>query len=115
MTGFESTPQYNDIESKALDGQPRFDTVPHGHRCTFSFDRADSSIDDYFTRREAAYFNGGVLPLVTITETITEVGGGITQWRYTGVSLKLTGGGAWRGDAITTQSIEATAARKIRV
>jgi hypothetical protein len=115
MTGFEWTPQFNDLESKALDGVPRFDTVPHGHRCTFTFDRASAEIDSYFASREANYFNGGVNPLVTITDTITEVDGGATQWRYTGVSLKLTAGGSWKGDSITTQTIEATASRKIRV
>ncbi len=112
MTGFDGKPQYNQLESKGLDGVPRFRNVPHGHRLTFNFDRQDRSIDDYFAQAEEDYFNGAQMPQVSITETITELDGSVSQWIYTGVSLTLTDGGTWKGDAITTQSIEGMASRK---
>lgn len=112
MTGFDSKPQYNQLRSKALDGIPRFRNTPDGHRLTFNFDRQDRSIDDYFANVEEDYFNGAQLSEASITETITELDGSVSQWIYTGVSLTLTDGGTWKGDAITTQSIEAMASRK---
>ncbi len=115
LTGFDAKPQFNKLESKALDGIPRFRAVPHGHRITFNFDRQDRSIDDYFAAQEENYFNGGRSPLVTITETIQELDGSASQWVYSGVSMTLEDGGTWKGDAITTQSIEAMASRKRKV
>jgi len=113
-TGFDGKPQYKKLESHALDGIPRFAAIPAGHQITFMFDRADSRIDAYFASQEAAYFAGAVLPNVTITETITEVDGSVTRWKYTGVSLTLEDAGTWKGDAITTQSISAMASKKVQ-
>lgn len=115
LTGFEAAPQYNSLESKGLDGVPRFDNTPHGHKLTFQLDRADGRAEKYFAGRERDYFNGLVVPLVSITETTTEIDGSVTVFRYTGVSLQLTSSGASRGDAITTQTIEGMASRKVQV
>lgn len=116
QTGVDWVPQFTDLTSKGLDGVSRQDTVPNGHRLTFTFDRGDGRIDAYFADREENYFNGNENPLITITETVRNPnGGGISKYRYTGVSLKLTAGGTWRGDSITTQTIEAMASRKRRI
>lgn len=114
-TGYDVQALYNDLMSKGLDGITRRDVVPDGWRLNFTFDRGDSQIDDYFAEREAVYFNGGNIPKLTITETIKEVGGRISQFRYTDITMKPANMGTWRGDAITTQSIEATASRRIKI
>lgn len=114
-TGWESTPEYRELTSDGLDGETRRDAVPNGHRLTMRLDRRDASVENYFAAREAAYFNGQVVPLVTITETIREIGGAVTQFRYTGISLRLTGSGSWGGTGPTTQTVEGFARRKIKV
>lgn len=114
-TGFEATPIYDELKSKALDGIPRNAAIPDGHRLAFQIDRANAAIDNYFAAKEARYFNGEADPNVTITETITEIDGSVTAWRYTDVALRLTGGGTWRGNAITTQAMEGMAAMKIKI
>lgn len=114
-TGAEFTPQYTDLSSNALDGLDRKATLPNGHRIVFNIDRADPRLEDYFAAKEANYFAGIVDPNVSITETITERDGTVTQYRYTEVSLKLTGGGSWKGNQITTQTLEGMASRKVKV
>lgn len=114
-TSFEAQPQFVKLQSKALDGVPRFADIPDGHRLSFAFDRATPELTDYFVQKEENYFNGVVDPLLTITETIRERDGGVTQYRYSGVSLSLENAGSWKGDAITTQSLEARASRKRKV
>ncbi len=114
-TSFKHTPRYTSLSSKALDGIPRFAEIPDGHEVVFEFDRGSSLADDYFCQQEVNYFSGGQLPNVSITETITEVNGNTTQYRYTGVALSLTDGGSWKGDSIATQSIKGMAAFKVKV
>lgn len=114
-TSFEASPEYDELKSKALDGLPRHAYLPTGHKLTFEFDRADSRIDSYFARQEANYFAGQKLPNVSVTETISEVDGSVTQWRYTEVALRLTKGGSWKGDGIATQTVEGMASKKVQV
>lgn len=113
-TGWTASPQYDDLESKALDGVPRFDNIPKGHKLTMTFDRADPNVDRYFANREARYFANQAYTLATITETIRNVGGSTSVYRYTGVSLKQAES-AWKGNSITTGQIEGMAARKIQI
>lgn len=113
-TGWTSEPQFDDMNSKGLDGVPRNDNVPNGHRLTMDIDRADPRLDDFFARREAAYFNGATVPLVTITETVKEISGAVSVYRYTGVALKQ-GPNTWRGNSPTTSRLEGMARRKIKV
>lgn len=115
ITAFDHTPKYKSLESNALDGVPRFSELSAGHEVTFEFDRGSSLADDYFCAQELNYFNGVPSPSVSITETITEVNGAITQYRYTGVALSLAKGGSWKGDSIATQSIKGMAAFKVKV
>lgn len=112
-TAFQSQPQFKQLESNALDGVPRFAALPAGHKLTFGFDRADPRIDNYFVGREAAYFAGQVLPNATITETITEVSGAVSKYRYTDVSLTLSDSGNYKGDSIVSQTIEGMASKKV--
>lgn len=115
MTEFDQEPQYKHLESHALDGVPRFAAVPYGHKLNFTFDRGSSDADDYFCQQEQNYFDGQILPQVSITETISEASGAISQYRYTNVCLYFTKGGTWKGDSLVGQSIEAMASRKLKV
>lgn len=115
MTTYDSEAQYKHLESHALDGVPRFAAIPYGWKLQFGFDRGSSAADDYFTAQEDNYFNGDPLPEVSITETIREVDGSITQYRYTGVCLYFAKGGTWKGDSLVGQTIEAMCSRRIKI
>lgn len=112
-TGWKSTPKYVDVKSKPLSGEPLHDVIPDGHEVTFELDRKDATVENYFATREQTYFNGGEVPAVTIRETIRERGGVITQFIYTGVSLKLDNAGTWAGNETTKQSVSGFASRKV--
>lgn len=115
MTSFKGTPKYKDLESGALDGVPRFASIPAGHETVFEFDRADSRADDYFCAQEENYFNGVAIQNASITETVREVNGSISQYRYSGVALSLTESGPWKGDTLVGQAIRGMASRKRKI
>lgn len=112
-TGWEATPQFDQVSSKALDGVPRQDSIPNGWRLSIDMDRASGGMDAYVARREAAYFNGQIVPLITVTETIQEVGGSVSVYRYTGCSV-MPGATTWRGNDATKQRMELFARRRIK-
>ncbi len=115
ITGFNSKPDITDQKIKGLDGITRHVRFPDGWSGGFDVARADSTIDDYFAQIEANYYAGlNELP-VTITETITEVSGAVTQYRYLQVLLKLDDAGQWQGDQTVKQKVSFVAARRVKV
>lgn len=115
ITGFQSKPDITDAKIKGLDGITRHVRFPDGWSGSFSIERQDSTIDDYFAQLEANYYAGlNELPL-TITETITEVSGQVTQYRYVNVLLKLDDAGSWEGDKSVKQRLSFMAARRLKV
>lgn len=114
-TRVEETPIYDDLASKGLDGITRRDAVPDGHRLVFGVDRKDGRLDTYFANREDRHFRGQKVPNVSVTRSVKERDGSISQFRYTDCTVKLTGGGTWAGNGIATQGLELMAARKIKI
>ena len=115
ITGFDSKPSYKKLESDAIDGTKRVRNLPNGHSGGFKIDRADSSAEDYFLQQEANFFAGLNPDTVTITETITEGNGSVTQYQFTGVTLSLEDAGSWAGLEKVNQVIGFEASRKIKV
>jgi hypothetical protein len=115
ITGFQSKPDTTDSKIKGLDGITRHVRFPDGWSGSFSIERQDSTVDDYFAQLEANYYAGlNELPL-TITETIAEVNGSVTQYRYLNVLLKLDDAGSWEGDKSVKQKVSFMAARRLKV
>lgn len=115
LTGFSKQQDTQEVTSNALDGIVRRAHLPNGWSGTITFDRASSAIDDYFAAREEAYYQGRVQPPCTITETIREVNGGVTQYRYEGVSFRLNQGGNAQGKDRVEMTIDFTASRRRKV
>jgi len=115
ITNFNSKQTSKEHNVKGIDGITRPVRFFDGWTGAFSIERQDSTVDDYFSQLEANYYAGLNEASVTITETITEVSGGITQYRYTGVLLKLDDAGSWAGDATVKQSLSFMASRRIKV
>jgi hypothetical protein len=106
---------FTDLKSKPLSGVPVFGVIPDGWKGSCRMDRRDPTIDSYFAGLEAAYFNGTNQIAGTIYETINEPNGSVTQWRYTGVILKLEKAGDFSGDKKVEQSVSFMASQKIQV
>jgi hypothetical protein len=115
ITGFNSKPDITDQKIKGLDGITRHVRFPDGWSGSFDITRSDSTIDDYFAQLEANYYAGLNEQPITITETITEVSGAVTQYRYLQVLLKLDDAGQWQGDQAVKQKLSFVAARRVKV
>jgi hypothetical protein len=115
ITGFTSKPDVMEHKVKGLDGLVRPVIFHDGWTGTFDIERQDNTLDDYWAQLEANYFTGINSPSLTITETITEVAGNVTQYRYEGVQLKLSDAGDWKGDSTVKQRVDFLCARRRKV
>jgi len=115
ITGFSSKPQSTDQRLKGIDGITRHLVFPEGWQGTFNLERQDNTLDDYWATIEENYYSGLSLGEASITETITEVDGSISQYRYQGVIFKLNDAGDWKGDKSVSQSLDFLASRRIKV
>ena len=115
LTGFDSKPIYKSVESVALDGVDRFDDFPGGWHGSLKLDRTDSAIDDFFASKEEGFYTGLSSTQVTITETITEINGVLSQYRYSGVALTLQDAGSKSADAKIMMTVGFRASRRKKV
>lgn len=115
VTGFESKPQYSKLRSKGLDGQNRGANVPDGWEGTITLDRSNSVVDDFFAQQEAGYYAGQNVLNAMITETIQEISGAISQYRYTGVCLSFDEAGSKKGDQLIAQTIGFYASQRLKI
>lgn len=115
VTDFQSKQMTTRIESKGIDGINRFGEIPGGWDGTIEIDRADANMDQTIAFMEALYYLGSNVPSSTITETITETDGSITQWQYIGVAFKLDDHGSWKGDAKVTQKLSWVASQRLQI
>lgn len=115
ITDFKAKPDITDQKVKGLDGITRHVRFPDGWSGSFTVERQDSTIDDYFAQVEANYYAGLNETTLTLTETITEASGAVSQFRYTGVLLKLDDAGEYKGDSTVKQMVSFVAARRIKV
>lgn len=115
VTGFAPDPQTVQITSKPLSGPPLYAEIPDGWKGSIEFDRTDPSIDIWFASREAAYWRGQSLFNVTITQTIQEKDGSVTQFRYPNVALKLSNSGNWKSTDKVSMKIDWMASTRVQV
>lgn len=115
ITEFKSKMDITDKKVKGLDGLTRHVRFPDGWTGTFTLQRQDSTADDYFAGIESNYYAGLNETPCTILETVSEVNGSISQYRYEGVLLRYEEAGDWKGDDTVMQSIGFVAARRLKV
>lgn len=115
LTEFDAKPTVTDAKVIGLDGIVRHQIFHNGWHGTVSVERQDSTIDDYWAQLEDDYYNGLVQGACTISETISEPDGSVSQYRYEGVVLKLTDKGNFKGDATVKQKLDFLASRRKKV
>ena len=81
----------------------------------FDIERASAVLDQYFAFLEQNYFLGIREQAASITETIQEVDGSISQYRYPGVILTFDDAGEFTGDKSVKQSMSFVSKRRIRI
>lgn len=115
ITGFNSKPITTTESPKGLDGVVRHIRFQNGWQGSFTLERRDSTLDDYFALVEAQYWDGQNEPPCSITETIQEAAGNVTQWRYTGVLLSFEDAGEYRGDTTVKQAMSFLASKRLKI
>ena len=115
ITNFDAKPVYTDLKAMPLGSPPKHMSIPTGWKGTIKLDRQDSTVDDYCAQVEASYWAGQNIVTGSITETISEVNGSTSRYRYTDVNLKITDPGAWAGEKLVDQSLEFEASRRLKL
>jgi hypothetical protein len=115
LTKFNARQLATKLKSTAITGVNRYRELEEGWEGTLEFDRADSVWDDYFAAKEAARYTGQQPPAVRILETTTNVDGSVSQYRYTGVTMKFDDIGDRSGDKKVDEKVSWTASRRIAV
>lgn len=114
-TSFDAKQKTVKIQSKGIDGVIRHLELPDGWSGSLTFDRRDSNIDDYFAQLESNYYAGVNIGAAQITQTITEVNGGTTQYRYTGVMLCLEEAGKYAGENLVSQTVSWVSSKRLKI
>jgi hypothetical protein len=97
------------VQMNGVVSHPKFH---QGWRGSFVTQRNNPVLDRYFALQEAGYYQSvGQFP-VTITQTITENTGVITQLQFTDGVLKLDDAGDYTGTSIVKQRVSFMAFRK---
>jgi hypothetical protein len=115
VTKFTSKPENTDVKVKGMDGRTRNLRFPNGWSGSFEIERQDSTVDDYFALDEASYYAGVNIQSSTITETITDPDGSVSQYQFVGVMFKLDDAGSWEGDKTVKQKISFVAEQRIKL
>lgn len=112
FTAKEDAPISKEI---AMDGTTRHPQFHQGWSGTAIFERGDHFLDDYIAAKERNYYLSGDQIDLTITQSISELDGTVTQYQFTGVVLTLEDGGNYSGTEIVKQSISFMAKRRLKL
>ena len=115
ITGFSAKPNKEEKQIRLLSGRRISLFFPDGWGGQFDVARQDSTLDDYQAQVEADYYSGLGIPTASITETITEPDGSVSQYRYIGVILYLEDAGDWKGNESVNQRLAFQAEQRIKV
>lgn len=115
ITMFDRKPKVKKLQSLGIDGVPRNAVIPEGWILTFEADRQGPDADDWWVAYEEAYYAGATIRNVTITETITETDGSLSQYRYEGVALHFTDAGQFKSDDFVKVKFEGEASFRKKV
>lgn len=115
LTRFTSKQETIETQIKGLDGITRHVRFFNGWNGSFGVERQNSALDDYFALLESNYYSGVNEQGASITETIIENAGNVTQFRYIGVLLKFDDAGDKAGDATIKQSMSFIATRRLKI
>jgi hypothetical protein len=115
LTDFDAKMLTNKVAIKGMDGIIRYLEIPDGWDGSFGYTKQDDQIDAYFAGLEANYYAGQNVQASSVTETIQNPDGSISQYRFTGVMMKYDDAGAWRGDNDIKVKISWCASKRLKV
>lgn len=115
VTSYEAKQDHIKLKSSALDGVVRHGVIPDGWSGRIMLDRGNQNVDRLFGVLENAYYNGINILAQTITQTIDEADGTITQWQYQGCAISYDEPGAWQNGKFISQTVGWCASKRIEL
>ena len=116
VTTFHASQEKAMLKAIGMDGKVRHRNNYHGWAGSIGVNRQDSVVDDYFAKLEADFYATGATEATSsITQTVTELNGAVSQYRYTGVLFMYDDAGTWAGDAEVKLSISFVAETRVKV
>lgn len=112
IESFEAKPMAPLKNYVALDGLLQPVLFHEGWDISISIARKSNLLDQFWALQEAEYYAGTPQPGGTITETIQEANGSISQYLYTNFVIKLDNAGMWKGNEFVIQTLIGQASRK---
>lgn len=114
-TGFEPRQMSDASMRRRLDGSVHPIVIPGGWEGTIALDRTDDEVDRWMSAMEDLYYEGRQVPAGSITETITNPSGSVSQYRYDEVMFRYDNAGRRSGEAVVEISLAWQAGRRIKV
>jgi hypothetical protein len=115
ITSFQARQKSRQLQSIAMDGTNNYAELPQGWDLSFQVDRSSPVVDNYFATLENNYFTGIPTVGAQVTETVSEVDGSTSQYRYENLTLKLADSGLKSGDNYIKMKIEGSASRRRQI
>ncbi len=115
VTGFESRQVTASVRVDRIDGMHLAAELPKGWQGSFEIERGNSAADDVIAAVESAFHAGSPVSPGTLYQYISESDGSTSTYQYSGVALKLTEAGTWRGDESVKQKLDFFATVRVRV
>ncbi len=106
ITDYDVKPTNHTDTFILINGRPVHNVIPNGGNGTISLKRVDSTVEDFQAAFEANYYAGAPQLKGTLTETISNPDGTVSQYQLQGVSLIVEDMGAWKGETAVTQQLK---------
>ncbi len=104
-----------DVKSRPLTASVLHAYLPDGWEGGCTYDRSDSVLDDYISSQEVKFYSNLGLEQIFITQTVREISGAISQYRFDKVAVKLDDGGTWKADATVSVKLGWMASTRTKV
>jgi hypothetical protein len=115
LTSFKSKPDETVQKIVLVNGRTRHLRFLEGWSGSFDVERASAQIDSYFSLLEQNQKRGIREPAASITQTVREINGAISQFRYKGVVLSYTDAGDYAGNKSVKQSLSFVAEERPQI
>lgn len=106
ITDYDIKPSNKTDSFVLINGRPIHNVIPAGGSGSVSLKRVNSAIEDFQAAFEANYYAGAAQLKGTLTETIVNPDGTVSQYQCQGVSLTIEDMGSWKGETAVTQSLK---------
>ncbi len=106
ITDYDIKPTNHTDTFILINGRPIHNVIPQGGTGTLNIKRVDATLEAFQAAFEANFYAGAPQLKGTVTETIANPDGSVSQFQLQGVSLMVEDLGTWKGETAVSQQIK---------